>query len=63
VSRLLAFSSSWTPSDNYELYDSQRSEPLVLQAGQPVLLEVTASNWNGPGHVQVAAIVPSSTYR
>ncbi len=63
VSRLLAFTTSWTATDNYEQYDSQRSAPLVLQAGQAVLLELCANNWAGPGYVQVAAIVPSSSYR
>ena len=63
VSRLLAYLDGWTASEAYDQRASGRSEPLMLRAGQPVLLELTVANWAGQGYAQVAVVVPSSSYR
>jgi predicted NAD-dependent protein-ADP-ribosyltransferase YbiA (DUF1768 family) len=54
---------AWTSADEWTKFDSQRSAPLLLAAGQQVLLEAAHCNQWGAGIAQVGVIAPSDKPR
>ncbi len=63
VSSMLANVPVWTSMDEWTKFPTQRSAPLLLVAGQPVLLEAVHCNQWSAGLGQVGVIVPSDQPR
>jgi hypothetical protein len=60
VTRQLASVSSWTYPDSIDQFPTQRSWPMPLLAGQPVLLEAFTVNTGSTGVCTVGVTIPSA---
>jgi hypothetical protein len=60
VARQLASVATWTLPDSIDQFASQRSWPMPLLAGQPVLLEAFTFNTGTAGVCTVGVTIPNA---
>lgn len=54
----MATLNSWVPLDTWDAYPAQKGAPLLLTAGQRVLLTAASCNSMGAGAIQVGLQLP-----